>query len=257
MKKSHMFILILTGVIAVVAGWALLAGPEPFFVHCAAGVQKPVAELARAFEAETGVRVELNYSGTNVLLGQIDLTRKGDIYIPGDADYIKMAREKGLISDSKPLCYFVPVIMVQKGNPKNITGLADLARPGLKVGLGDPKAAAVGRLTPKILKKAGVDYEAVKKNLKLSTPTVNELAMAISLRTIDATVVWDSEAAKYAGQSEVIAIPPERNIVPTPAVGILTTAKYPKLARRFMNYLVTDKAKAVFKKYNYTVEVPK
>ena len=37
----------------------------------------------------------------------------------------------------------VPVIVVQKGNPKNITTLADFARPGLKIALGDANATAL------------------------------------------------------------------------------------------------------------------
>jgi len=122
-------------------------------IHCGAGMRRPIAELAREFADRTGVQVKANYAGSNVLLGQIELSRTGDVYIPGDADYVEMARKKGLVTFHRPLCYFVPVIMVAKGNPLGIRSLADLARPGVRVAwetrgrrpsAGSPKESCAG-----------------------------------------------------------------------------------------------------------------
>jgi len=235
-------------------------GAEPLtgtiLVHCGAGLRKPVAKLAAEFAEDTGVEIQTNYTGSNLLLGQIDLTRKGDVYIPGDADYVEMARAKGLVASSKAMCYFVPVIMVARGNPKGVRTLADLAKPGLRLGLGDEKACAVGRLTSEILTRAGVDAAGVKKNLVLSTPTVNELGLKIKLGTIDATVVWSSTAAQYAGASETVAIPARQNIIPTVPVAVLTTSKNPTAAARFAEFLRSNRSREVFAEFHFVVEKP-
>jgi len=225
---------------------------DALFIHCGAGLRTALDELKKRFENDTGREVALTYGGASILLGQIELTRKGDVYIPGDADYIELARKKGLITASKSICCFVPVIMVQKGNPKKITSLADFTRPSLKIGLGEERACAVGRLMPLLFKKASVNYAAVKKNLVCATPTVNQLAMAVSLGTLDAVIVWDAEAVKYAGKTEVIAITPPHNIIVKVAAGILSLSKQPEAARAFLNYLVTDNARAIFKKHGFS-----
>ena len=93
---------------------------KSLFVYCAAGMRKPMETLARDYETSNKTKLELTYDGTNKLLGQIKLTRKGDVYIAGDADYIAMARKDNLVGEAKTLCYFIPVIMVKKGNPLKI-----------------------------------------------------------------------------------------------------------------------------------------
>jgi len=231
--------------------------PRPFersvFVHCAAGMRLPISALAKEFQARRGVRVNLTYGGSNIMLGQIELTRKGDVYISGDADYIDMADKKGLVRSQKAICYFVPVIMVKKGNPKALRTLADLTRAGVRIGQGDPKAAAVGRLTPKILDLNGVDPAAWQKNVKLQTPTVNELGLKIKLGTIDAAVVWRCIAAKYPKDADIVELDPKKNICPTVAGAVLSFSKNPAAAAAFLDFLTSKRGRQVLIENGYTV----
>lgn len=226
------------------------------FVHCAAGMRLPVSAMAEAFEKERGVSLQLNYDGSNRLLGQIKLTRKGDVYIAGDTDYMDMALRDGLVASSTSMCYFVPVIMVQKGNPKGVRVLADLIKPGIRVGQGDEKAAAVGRLMPRLLELNGVDREVWKRNVVMETPTVNELGIGIKLGTIDAAVVWDAIAKAYTNEADAIAIEPGRNICPAVGSAVLKTAKNPELARAFLDFMVSEKGREFLKADGYTVDKP-
>ena len=226
------------------------------FVHCAAGMRLPVSVLAKEFETRRGVRVNLTYAGTNMLLGQIELTRKGDVYIAGDADYIDMAAQKGLVKSRKTLCYFVPVIMVQEGNPKGLKTLANLTAPGMRIGQGDPKAAAVGRLTPKILDLNGVDRAAWWKNVKLQTPTVNELGLKIKLGTIDAALVWRSTATKYLAGAGIVELDPKKNICPVVAGAVLSFSKSPAAAAAFLDFLASKRGRQVLTENGYTVTKP-
>jgi len=227
------------------------------FIHCGAGMQKPIDELAREFTASTAVEVRANYAGSNVLFGQIDLTKKGDVYIPGDADYVEMAREKGLITFDRPVCYFVPVIMVEKGNPRQIASLADLTKARLKVGLGDPKACAIGRLMNPLFERNGVDPAAVAPNVRLRTPTVNDLGGAVKLGSIQATVVWSSIAAQYAEDSETVAIPAAGNIIPVVKAATLTTADNPPAARAFVEFLASARGREMLARHHYVVDEPR
>jgi len=248
MKTFFAFLLI-----ASICGYA--AAPS-LFVYCAAGMRLPVETIAREFEKQSGTRVELTYDGTNKLLGQIKLTRKGDVYIAGDADYIGMARKEGLADSSRTVCYFVPVIMVKKGNPLKIRALPDLTAKGIKIGQADDKAAAVGRLMPKILALNGVDSLAWKINVKVTTPTVNELGIAIKLATIDAAVVWSAIAASYADVSEMVALPIEKNVTPEVGAAVLRFTRDRDSASRFLDFLVSPAARAILAANGYAVEKP-
>ncbi|NOY82420.1 MAG: solute-binding protein [Kiritimatiellaeota bacterium] len=232
-------------------------GGPALLVHCGAGLRKPVAAILELFTKQTGIRTDANYSGSNVLLSQIELTRKGDVYIPGDADYVAMARKKGLVAEDRPFCRFEPAILVKQGNPKQIRGVPDLARPGVRVGLGDEKACAIGRLTAKILKRNGMASDALKKNLVLSTMTANELAVAVKLGTVDAVIVWRAVGAMYLDSCEIVRIPPAKNVIVPVRVALLKTSSVPDEARKLLGFLGSAQAADILRRHHYQVEAPR
>lgn len=252
MRYALFFLCALTFMTADAAGKTA----KSIFVYCAAGMRKPIESLSKEFEAQKGVKVEITYDGTNKLLGQIKLTRKGDIYIAGDADYIEMARKDSLVSESKTVCWFIPVIMVKKGNPLKIKSLADLTKPGVKLGQGDDKAAAVGRLMPKILALNGVDSASWAKNVAMVTPTVNELGIAIKLGTIDATVVWTAIANYYKDVADQISIPLEKNMTPEVGAAVLKFSKNTGPASQYLEFLTSEYARKALKDDGYEVDKP-
>jgi len=95
-------------------------------------------EAAKAFEEQTGIKVYLNFSGSGTMLSQMKLSKSGDLYIPGSPDYMVMAEHDGIAEpDSvKIISYLIPAILVQHGNPRNMHSLSDLAKPGIKAGIG-------------------------------------------------------------------------------------------------------------------------
>lgn len=232
------------------------ANRKTLLVHCGAGLRNVMDPLARRFEADHGATVDLSYDGSNRLLGQIKLTRRGDVFIPGDAEYVDMAIQEGLARTGTTICCFVPVILVQKDNPLRIQSPADLLKTGVRLGLGDAKAAAVGKQTVKIFALNGLERAAWEKNVVLSTPTVNELGAAIKLRTIDAAVVWSSTAADYADVSTVVPFDPARNIVSDVNGAVLASAKEPEMAQAFLDFLSSTNVAPVFLKYGYVLRGP-
>ena len=236
---------------------ALVQNPDirkTLLVHCAAGMRLPVSEMAKKFERLSGTNIEMSYDGSNRLLGQIELTRKGDVYIAGDTDYIETAKKKGLVETEGVLCYFVPVILTRKGNPKQISSLADLMARGIRIGQGDELSAAVGRLTMKLLDLNGINKELWKRNVVMTTPTVNELAIAIKLATVDAAVVWDAIASKYSADSEIVTLPPNKNICPAVGAAVLTLSKNKDVAQAFLNFMLSNDGKEILQKNGYTVD---
>jgi len=225
-------------------------------IFVGAGIRPPVAELADVFASENNVEVVPDYSGGELLMSRIKLAEIGDIYMPGDKYYVDQAAEAGMILSQQPVCYFVPTILVQKGNPKAITGLADLVKPGIKLGLGDEKACAIGRQCKKIFSKNGIPWEDVEKNLKYQSMTVNELGIQIQAKSLDAVIVWDAVAGYYAKHGDEVPIPKEKNVISTVDAGVLKFTPNQDLAEKFVELACSRRGRAIFKRHGYRVDPP-
>ena len=256
--------------LGLTAGWAAMAsGAEPLpvasaapalsgslFVHCAAGIKDPVAEIAKKFEAETGVKVEIAYANSGQLLGQIETTHVGDVYVPGDVSFADKAVEKKLaVGAPRPFSWFVPGIYVRKGNPKGIRVLADLARPGVGLALADD-SAAIGKLQSDLFRKNGIDAQALKRNVKVSPAMVTDVALAVKMGTVDAGLIWSALGSLYPEDAEIVLIPKAQNVVGAVAACTLAGSKNPKAAAAFLDYLVSDKGRAVLTAKGYAVDPP-
>ena len=176
--------------------------------------------------------------------------------MPGDKHYVEQADAEGMILSQQSVCYFVPTILVPKGNPKNIHGLRDLLADGLKLGLGDSKACAIGRKTKQIFAKNNIAWEDVEKNVAYQSLTVNELGMQIQAGSLDAVIVWDAIARYYSEHGMEIPIPVEQNVISTVNIGILSFTKDRSLAGQFVEFATSPKGQEIFKQHNYRTDSP-
>jgi len=150
----------------------------------------------------------------------------------------------------------VPVILVQRGNPRSIRSLEDLTRDGMKVALGDATSCAIGRATATILERHDIAAERIEPNVVFRAPTVNELGNHVKLGTVDAAIVWDAVAAMFAESADVVPIATERNVVSTVQAGVLRCARHGDLATQLVDYLAGPDGRRVFAEHHYTVTPP-
>lgn len=223
-------------------------GTDTLFVYCAAGMRYPMEKIAASYKEEYGVEVQLQYGGSNTLLNQLEVSMTGDLYLAADGSYINLAREKKLLAESVPLAKMKPVIAVQKGNPRGIKSVADLANPDTRVALGNPDAAAIGKKVKKLLSKSG-DWDKVNENVTkhgVFKPTVNEVANDVKLGSVDAGVIWSSTVAQYP-ELEAVAVPELDAGEALVEIGVLRSSTKATAALKFARYVgASDKGLKVF-----------
>ncbi|MFK7776881.1 MAG: substrate-binding domain-containing protein, partial [Gimesia sp.] len=74
---------------------------ESLTMYCAAGIKPPVAAAAAQFAAEEyGIPIHLQYGGSGTLLSNLQVAKKGDLYLAADTSYIEIAREKNLLKEA-------------------------------------------------------------------------------------------------------------------------------------------------------------
>lgn len=210
-------------------------GDEALVCYVGGTMRPAIEELAKMYEAKTGVRVNTDVNDSGALLARIELVRQGDLYVAHDpflaATFIKGHAVKGW-----GVASLTPVIVVPKGNPKNITGFKDLARPGLKLVLTDETRSTAGWVVPVIAKKAGIT-DATKHrddggNVVTRTRGGHAAADQVVLGHADAAVVWNAVAKPR--EKDLDAIPIEPEFAPTRDVDILTSAS---LGRTDLDYI--------------------
>jgi molybdate transport system substrate-binding protein len=212
-------------------------------------------EAAALFESKYGAKVVLNLGGSGALLSALEITKTSDVYIPGSPEFLILASQRGIVNFmiSKPriLAYLVPAIIVQKGNPKNITKLEDLARPGIRVGIGDPRSVCIGLYAKEILERSGL-WEAVSKNIVTYAPSCEATAQLVYTGAVDAVIGWHVFYYWNPDKADIVWIEPGK----IPKIGyiagaVTTSAKDRDLAAKFLDFLSSPDVHDLWRKYGY------
>jgi molybdate transport system substrate-binding protein len=225
---------------------------DTLFVLSGAGLKVVMDPIAEAFTLETGIRVDYSYLCSAMLLTNLELTRRGDVLVPGAKHYFNLAREKGLVDETHMVIggYQVPCIMVQEGNPKNIQSLEDLLKPGMRLGVGDFQAMAVGRLTEKMLKQEGI-LEPFMKNVEVVGGTAPKLCLPVCMNSIDAAINLTATAKTFDHCTDIVLIDKDKVLYSTFPVALTRYARSSDKAMRFFNFVQTSTAKKIFDKYGF------
>lgn len=219
-------------------------------VLCGAGIRPAMEPIKAAFEKAQGCAVKVDYAGSGTLFGRLQTGAEADLYLPGDIWYIHKADAKDLIDSHQVVAWFVPVIAVQKGNPKEITGLSDLAGGGLAVGLGRAEACAIGNVSQNLLVAAGLK-DKVKATFEALT--VNRLANQVKLKALDAAIVWDATAKQYPEDLDAVPVEDADLHAVALAMGVLKQAKDKELARKLAELAAGEVGAKCFRENHYQV----
>jgi molybdate transport system substrate-binding protein len=222
----------------------------------AGSASKPALdEAARLFETQAGAKVFLTYGGSGSVLSQMELSKTGDIYIPGSPDYLVKAESKKITdpATTKIVAYLIPAINVQSGNPKNIQSLSDLAKPDIKLGIGNPATVCVGLYAIEILDKNQL-LPDVYKNIVTQASSCDSTATLISLKSVDAVMGWSVFHDWSPENIDTIYLKPEQisRLAYIPAA-ISTFTKEKEVAEAFISFLVSPTGQEIFKKWGYDV----
>lgn len=217
-------------------------------VFCAAGVKKPVEAIAEKYREEYGVEVQLQYGGTQSLLSGVLYGKRGDLFIAADDTAVSTASEKGACRENLVMAVQYPVIAVATGNPKKIATLDDLLREDVRVAVGDPDRASIGKATRRGM---GARWEAFAKKAAVMKPTVTEIALDLQVDGVDAAVIWNSTVPQFKGL-EAIRVPEFDGLIDNVSASVLTSSEQPAQALRFARYLAApEKGGAIFEQMKF------
>jgi molybdate transport system substrate-binding protein len=204
-------------------------------VFAAASLTASFNALGTSFQAANpGVTVKFNYAGTPTLVTQIEQGAPADVFASADTTNMDKMTNDGFTS-GVPLVFAHNQleIVVAPGNPKGITGLADLAKSGL-IYITEGPTVPAGKYALQALAKAGV--KVTPKSLETS---VSGVLSKIEFGEADAGIVYTTDVTAAGSKVSGVQIPAANNVIATyPIVAVKGTAS-PAVANAFIAYVVS------------------
>lgn len=191
------------------------------------------------------------------------ITVKPDIYTTGKN---KIEENEAMFSRKEEFTATKLALMVQKGNPKKIKGIEDLKNDKIRISMPDKNIEGIGNTVEDAYKKAGgekLHNKIMVDKVKDRTTFITEIhhrqsPMRILYNKSDVAPVWETEISyqKSLGHPvDKVVIPEKYNKLSVTSAGLLKNASNKEAANHFMDFLISEEAQEIFKKYDFK-EVP-
>ena len=213
-------------------------------VFAAASLTAAFTELGQQYtSANGGTKVTFNFAGSQALATQIQQSAPADLF--ASADIPNMDKVKDLVRTPQNFASSQLQIVVEKGNPKGVMGLDDLANPDLKVVLAAPDVPA-GKYAAQILGKANVTVKPVSEE-----DNVKAVVTKVSLGEADAGIVYVTDVTAGGDKVEGVEIPETQNVLATYPIATVKASKNADMAQAFMDLVLSAEGQQVLKQYGF------
>lgn len=217
-------------------------------VFAAASLTEAFAEMGKAFEAEhPGVKVTFNFAASSALAQQVNEGGPSDVLVSADEPNMKKVTDTGNASGPRTIARNRLAILVEKANPKDITGLADLGRSGLVFVVCAPEVPC-GKFGAAALAKANVTAKpaSLEENVKA-------VVSKVALGEADAGIVYvtDVKAAGDKAQGVEIDIADDVALEAVYPIAVTKAAANRDMAAAWIEYVLSDDGQKTLARYGF------
>jgi molybdate transport system substrate-binding protein len=217
-------------------------------VFAAASLTAAFTELGDAFTVDNpGTEVTLSFAGSSDLVAQIIEGAPVDVFASADLANMTKLSTAGLDGDD-PVVFAsnVAEIIVEPGNPKGITGLADLADEDLVVVQCAPEVPC-GAYAEKIFANAGVMVTpaSFEENVKA-------VVTKVTLGEADAGIVYRTDVIAAGDRAGGVVISDDVNVVAEYPIVLTADAANPDEARAFIDFVRSAAGQAILAKFGFS-----
>jgi molybdate transport system substrate-binding protein len=194
-----------------------------------------------------GTQFTFNFGSSSTLATQIINLAPADVFASADeANMQKIVEAK--LNDGTPAIFVSNrlQIAVAAGNPKGITGLADLAKPGLIVVLAAPTVPA-GKYAMESLQKAGVTVKVASQEVD-----VRAVLNKVTLGEADAGIVYVTDVKSAGAKVTGVDIPEQHQVIARYPIAVVKETKNPRLAKAYVDYLLSDDGQKLLAEFGFS-----
>lgn len=204
-------------------------------VFAASSLTDAFAKLGADFErAHPGTSVKFSFGASSALETQIEQGAPADVFAAADAATGQKLAAAGKVAGS-PTTFARNrlAIAVEPGNPKHITSLADLAKPGVVLVL-CADAVPCGKFAAEALSKAHVSVTPASKE-----ENVKAVLSKVTLGEADAGIVYVTDVKSAGTKVTGVTIPDSQNVIATYPTGVVKGTGNRAVADAFRAYVTS------------------
>ena len=213
-------------------------------------------ELIPMFEkSNPGIRVEGTYDSSGKLQTQIEEGLEADVFMSAAMKQMNALKDESMI-DADSVVELLEnkiVLIVPAEGDSALAAFEDIKNAGT-VALGDPESVPAGQYAQEALTSLGI-YDEIAAKASFGT-NVTEVLNWVAEGSADAGIVYATDAAT-TDKVKVVSEAPEGSLADPVIypVGVVTASEKKDAAQKFVDFLQTPEAMAVFEEYGFTSNI--
>ncbi len=216
-------------------------------VFAAASLTSAYIEIGDAFTAENPeTTVTFNFASSSDLVNQIIEGAPADVFASADQTNMSKLTTAGGNAESPTIFATNSLqIIVEAGNPKKISGVADLTGDDLIYITCAPEVP-IGRYAAEVLMSAGVTVtpSSFEENVK-------SIVTKVSLGEADAGIVYTTDVIAAGDQATGVEIPADINVTATYPIVVTAEAPNANGALTFVDFVRGEQAQRILATYGF------
>ena len=216
-------------------------------VFAAASLTDSFNAVGEAFTAANpDAKATFIYDASSALVQQITQGAPADVFASADTANMDKLTAAG-VNGTEPVIFATNLlqVIVAPGNPKGITGVADLAKPDLKVVLCAPEVPC-GKYAKQILDTAAVAVTPVSLE-----QNVKGVVTKVTAGEADAGIVYVTDVTAAGTKAAGVDIPADINVVAKYPIASVKTSTNQEVDQAFIDFLLGDDGQAIMAKYGF------
>jgi molybdate transport system substrate-binding protein len=221
-------------------------------VFAAASLSDALKEAAAIYGPASGDRLVFNLAGSNALARQITEGAPADVFFSADEARMDELAKAGLVAEEtrRTLLSNTLVAVVNAEGGAAVAAPADLAGPAVRrLALAETRTVPAGIYAREYLEKIGL-WERVMGKV-VGTENVRATLAVVEAGNADAGIVYKTDALISKRVRIAFEVPADEGPKIAYPVAVVRDAREAEAARRFVTWLGSEEAMAVFEKYGF------
>ncbi|MGL4981407.1 MAG: molybdate ABC transporter substrate-binding protein [Treponemataceae bacterium] len=226
---------------------------QTLLVCAAASLSNAMKECVSDFQKEhPTIIVRQNYASSGALQQQIEQGASGDIFFSAGSLQMQRLVEKNLIEKATVQSFIQNELVLITSKNTSLKSFTDLSNPAIQlIAVGDFKSVPVGYYSKEVLDTLNL-FKVVEKKL-IYAKDAREVLSWVESANVDAGIVYKTDASnskKVTVAAQDLNGMHSKIVYP---VGIIKSSAKKEIAQTFVNFLASERGRAIFKKYGFLV----
>ena len=216
-------------------------------VFAAASLTDSFNEIGAAFtKANPDSKVTFSFDASSALVQQITQGAPADVFASADTANMDKLTSAGL-NGTEPVVFATNslAIIVPKGNPAGIAGVADLAKPDVKVVVCAPEVPC-GKYASQVFDAAKITVTPVSQE-----QNVKGVVTKVTAGEADAGIVYITDIQAAGDKAAAVTIPPEINVVAKYPIAAVKASSHPDVDQAFIDFVLGPEGQQILASYGF------